>query len=660
MNIKQKINQLRSEIRHHDHCYYVLNKPEITDEHYDRLMRELIDLESMYPELIIPDSPTQKVGGRPVEGFNKAAHEIPMLSLGNVFDFTELQEFMRRVKKETGEEEYLVEYKHDGTSLSLTYECGLLTRGISRGDGETGDDITANARTITNLPLRISNVGKLIPRGEVVMDYATLDELNRERVKNNEPPYANSRNCAAGSLRNLDPKITANRKLRFMAYSWANAPEELTHSQCLDYLRSLGFEKGKYIICRGDGEVYEAVKLLEKDRAALPYPIDGATVKLNSRIAAGRMGYTGKAPRYAVAFKYDAEEKETTLRDIKLQVGRTGSITPVAILEPVSLGGTTVTRATLHNFNIVSKFGLKVPSKCGRKPRLVVQRSGDVIPYVSRVVDPGDGPLVTPPDRCPECNGPVANNKDEAALRCQNPGCSAIMAELSQHFVSRDALNIEHLGEKMVDILIKHQLIKDPADIFELTEEQLLKLPRMGKKSVANLLASIEKSKSPTLDRFIYALGIRHVGLQTARRLAQQHKDIHTFMSVNPENLLSLKDIGPETAASINSYLSSPENRNFVARLIALGVVPKMEQEEVVAGHALAGATFVITGTLATMTRNESKTLIEQNGGKVTGTVSKNTTYLLCGENPGSKLDKARALGVKVLDGEEALKALII
>ena len=395
--------------------------------------------------------------------------------------------------------------------------------------------------------------------------------------------------------------------------------------------------------------------MLEKDRATLPYPIDGATIKLNNRIAAGRMGYTGKAPRYVVAFKYDPEEKETELKDIKIQVGRTGSITPVAILEPVSLGGTKVTRATLHNFNMVSKFGLTVPSRCNRKPRLVVQRSGDVIPYVSRVVDPGDGPLVTPPDRCPECGGGVASNEDEAVLRCQNPGCSAIMAEVIKHFVSRDAFNIDNLGDKTVDLLIEHQLIKDPADIFELTEEQLLNLPRMGKKSVANLLASIEKSKSPSLNRFIYALGIRHVGHRTSQMLSQRYSDIHTFMSLNPENLLSLKDIGPETASSINSYLSSHENRNFVARLIALGVVPKTEQKETVTGQSLAGATFVITGTLATMTRNEAKAFIEQNGGKVTGTVSKNTTYLLCGENPGSKLDKAKALGVKVLDGEEAL-----
>jgi DNA ligase (NAD+) len=659
--------RLREELERANYNYYVLNRPTIPDAEYDRLFRRLQELEARYPELATADSPTQRVGAAPVEEFPEVRHAVPMLSLNNAFDDEEVRAFDRRVRETLGVErvEYEVEPKFDGLAVSLTYREGVFVQGATRGDGYMGEDVTSNLRTVRAIPLRLQAKAPpalLEVRGEVLMFKADFDKLNAEQQARGERPFANPRNAAAGSLRQLDPRVTARRPLTFFAYGIGRVEGEAIprdrQSRLLDYLESLRIPVSpiREVVAGVEGLLGFYRRLLEQ-RDGLPYETDGVVYKVDRLDYQERLGFVSRAPRFALAHKFPAQEEMTQLLDIEVQVGRTGALTPVARLKPVQVGGVTVTSATLHNEDEIRRKDIRIGDW------VIVRRAGDVIPEVVAVVPekrPAHARRFVMPSRCPACGSAVVRLPDEAIARCSGGlVCPAQRKQALLHFASRRALDIEGLGEKLVDQLVDTGLVKTPADLFHLTEEQLAALPRMGRKSAQNLLEALRRSReNATLARFIYALGIRHVGESTARDLARHFGSLEALMKAGEEEIMEVPDVGPVVAKSIHQFFAERHNREVIERLRPFyGHCWRTETPRARA-QKFAGKTFVLTGTLTSMTREEAKERIEALGGKVTGSVSRNTDYLVVGTDPGSKYARARELGVAILDEDAFLELL--
>jgi DNA ligase (NAD+) len=663
---RQRAAELRAQIEHYNYLYYVKDAPAISDAQFDRLFRELQELEGRYPALCAPDSPTQRVGA-PVEGeFAPVPHAVPMLSLNNALSEEEAAAFDRRVREALGADqvEYAAEPKFDGLAISLSYEQGQLAVGATRGDGYTGEDVTANLRTVRSIPLRLH--AKVPPRllevrGEVVMLRKDFDAVNRKLEAKGEKPFVNPRNAAAGSLRQKDPRLTAARPLHFYAYGLGRCEDPRLptdrHSRQMDYLEALHLPVSPHRrLVRGLGGILGYYADIGAQRASLPYEIDGVVYKVDELALQERLGFVSRAPRFAVAHKFAAEEAVTEVLDIHVQVGRTGALTPVARLRPVFVGGVTVTNATLHNEDEVRRKDVHVGDF------VVVRRAGDVIPEVVRVLlerRPRHVRAFKMPSKCPECGSLVVREEGEAVARCTGGlVCPAQRKQAILHFASRRALDIEGLGERLVDQLVDQDLVRTPVDLYKLDASGLAGLERMGEKSAANLVAAIEGSKRPELARFIYALGIRNVGESTARDLALAFGDIHALMSADEARLQQVPDVGPVVARSIGAFFSEPHNREVITRLLAAEVRPRSAPKPSRAERGLAGKIFVLTGTLPTLSREEAGAQILAAGGKVAASVSKKTSYVVAGAEPGSKYDKAVALSIPVLD-EAALLELL-
>jgi len=662
---EKKIESLRDQIRHHEYLYYVLDRPEISDFEFDKLMQQLQQLEAENPNLITPDSPTQRVGGKPREGFVKVRHSSPMLSLDNTYSEEELRDWERRVHELTGVKnvDYVCELKLDGMSLSLGYDDGHLARGVTRGDGTTGEDVTLNVRTVRSVPLSVSKE-KLkkagIPpyfevRGELLMPTAAFKKLNEERERNGLPTFANPRNFTAGTVRQLDPNITAQRPLDFFAYMFLQNGHTYFdhHSKTLDALEASGFKVNPHRkLVHSIDEVWNFIQQWEAKRDSLPYEIDGIVVKVDRTALQDELGFTGKAPRWAIAYKYAARAAITKLEGVRWQVGRTGKLTPVAELSPVPIGGTTVRNATLHNVDEIERLGVKIGDY------VQVERGGDVIPKVAKVIEDKDHPRGTEkievPDKCPVCGTKVVRTEGEVDYRCVNANCPAKLQGTILHFASRGVMNIDGMGESLVNQLIDHGMVKNVADIYNLTKKDLLSLERFADKSAQNILDEIENSKKLQLERVIYGLGIRFVGERTAQFLAEHFGSMDALANATVEQLEEVDEVGPRIAESIAEFFSNPANRKLVERLGKAGLAFKGQKKE--RGTKLAGKTFVLTGTLAKYTRDEAKKMIEDAGGKVTASVSKKTDYVVAGADAGSKLDKAKELGVRVIDEREMEK----
>jgi len=666
-DIEKKLEALREKIRHHEYRYYVLDNPEITDAQFDKLMDELKRLEAEHPELISSDSPTQRVGGKPREGFLKAPHSSPMLSLDNTYSEDELRDWERRVHELSGREDidYVCELKLDGMSLALRYEAGKLVRGITRGDGTTGEDVTLNVRTVRSIPLSIPKE-KLkkagIPesfevRGEMLMPLAAFKKMNEEREQKGLSQFANPRNATAGTVRQLEPSITAERRLDYFAYMLLVEGRTYfdLHSKTLAALETAGFKVNAHRTRAGNmEEVWAFIREWEAKREGLPYEIDGIVVKVDRTALQDELGFTGKAPRWAIAYKYAARGGITQIEDIIVQVGRTGKLTPVAALKPVPIGGTTVSRATLHNMDEIERLGVKIGDW------VEVERGGDVIPKVTRVVEDKDHPRghrqFHMPEHCPVCGTKVVRSEGEVDYRCVNANCPAKLRETILHFASRGVMNIDGMGEALVTQLTERGLVKNIADIYQLTEADLLQLERMGNKSAQNVLAEIEASKKLPLERVIFGLGIRFVGARTAQFLAEHFGSMDELMRASQEKLEEVNEVGPRIAQSIVEFFHEPRNRELVKRLQQAGLTFSGKKKE--RGTKLSGKTFVLTGTLGHLTRDQAKQRIEAAGGRVSGSVSKKTDYVVAGTEAGSKLDRARELGVQVIDEQELEKLL--
>jgi DNA ligase (NAD+) len=656
--IAQRINQLREELRKHEYHYYILDDPLISDTEYDRTMQELSRLEKENPEFLTSDSPTQRVGGQAAQRFSPITHRRPLLSLDNAFSLADLKDFDRRVARIISPAPYMAELKIDGVSIALIYEDGVLINAATRGDGLVGEDVTANIRTVKSIPLRLrENVPRLEVRGEVYMPKGEFLRLNQDKEEKGERVFANPRNAAAGSLRQLDPGITAQRALSAFIYDiiYSEGIDIETQQQALAYLKRQGFPvNGEARFCPGIGEVYEYSREYQERRHDLPYEIDGIVIKLDPLAEREKLGQTAKSPRWAIAYKFPAEEKETRLRQVEINVGRTGIIAPTAILEPVVLAGTTVSRASMHNFDLLQEKDIRVGDL------VLVHKAGDIIPEIIRPLSEkrqGDERQIEPPHECPACGSQVMRFEGEVAYRCGNINCPARLKESLVFFASRTAMDIDGLGPAVVDQVVEKKLVQKVDDLYYLREEQIAGLDRMGAKSAANLIRAIEDSKSRPLYRLLTALGIRHVGAKTARILTEHIHDIEAFMEIDEEQLLSIPDIGPKMAESVVKFFREPRNQATIARLKAAGV------NTVEAGSAkglqpLAGKTFVLTGTMEAMTRNEASDRIEALGGKVSSSVSKKTSYVVAGSEPGSKYDKAIQLGVTLLTEEEFIKML--
>lgn len=654
--IAEKITALRDEIRKHEYNYYVLDAPEISDAQYDSLMRELRELEAQHPELVTADSPTQRVGGQAAPGFTEVVHITPLLSLGNAFSEEDLRAFDKRVRailRPEDKVEYVVEPKIDGLACSLVYENGVLLRGATRGDGSKGENVTANIRTVKNIPLRLR--GKNIPalldvRGEVYMPKEAFAILNEKRLDAGETEFANPRNAAAGSLRQLDPSITAQRELKFFAYA-AGTGALTKHADTLKMLSQLGFQVSQgYQVTDDIERVIELVGEYTQLRDTLSFDIDGVVTKVNSIAQQEELGSTGKDPRWAIAYKFPAEEAATQIKSIILRTGRTGVVTPAAELEPVKLAGSTVSRATLHNFDYVEQKDIR------EKDTVIIHKAGDIIPEVVRVAlekRPSDSVPYQIPDACPECGSHIERRPGEVAYYCTNTHCPALSREGLIHFVSRGAMDIEGVGPMLLGSLLDAGLVKDSADLYYLKKEDLLGLERIADKSADNIIAAIEDSKSRGLARLLFAVGIRHVGEKAAKTLAEHFRNIDSVLSAKEEDFTALDDIGGKIAESIVTWRTFPSNLQLVEKLKAAGVSVVEEVEE--KGTELVGSTFVFTGTLELLARPEASTMVEKAGGKVSSSVSKKTTYVVAGTEAGSKLDKARELGVNVISEQEFL-----
>jgi len=664
--IQQQIEALRQKLNHHSYQYYVLDDPEIPDVEYDRLYRELQQLEQKYPEFISHDSPTQRVGDQPLDAFSQVKHELPMLSLDNVFNADELGDFYKRIQQRIDTDktiEFAAEPKLDGLAVSLLYEKGVLVRAGTRGDGTTGEDVTQNIRTIHSIPLRL--IGKNIPhilevRGEVFIPKAGFEELNSKAREKDEKTFANPRNAAAGSLRQLDPKVTATRPLAMYCYSVGKVEGIKTiskHSDLLDQLLQWGLPlcRERKVVIGVEGCLSYFEQMSEK-RSSLPYEIDGIVYKVNDFDLQKNLGFVAKAPRWAIAHKFPAEEEITIVNAVEFQVGRTGAITPVARLQPVFVGGVTVSNATLHNMDEVERKDVRVGDQ------VVIRRAGDVIPEVVRVV-PGSrkngARKITMLKQCPVCGSDVEREEGEAVSRCSGGlFCQAQRKEAIKHFASRKAMDVDGLGDKLVEQLVDEKLIDHVDDLFSLSIEQLAGLDRMGEKSAQNLVEALEKSKNTTLNRFVYSLGIREVGEATARTLAQYFGSLEAIMSADEEQLQSVQDVGPIVALHMRNFFKQKHNCEVIEKLLKAGVTWEDQQPIDEQQQALAGKTFVITGTLSSKGRDEVKQLLQAQGAKVTGSVSKKTSYVVVGDNPGSKAAKAEKLGVEILD-ETALLELL-
>lgn len=654
-----KIEKLRELINYHNYRYYVLDDPEVSDAEYDSLMKELEALEREYPDLITPDSPTQRVGGAVLNGFQAVTHAIPLLSLANAYSQEELDSFDRRVRELlSSPPRYTAELKIDGLAISLLYRDGVFIRGATRGDGQTGEDITNNLRTIRSIPLKLREplAGDLEVRGECYMDKRAFEQLNKAQEEKGEKLFANPRNAAAGSLRQLDPKVTSERQLNVFLYGlgYSDALPPDSHYETLQWLSSLGFRTNPetQVFDSIDG-VKEFIQYWHEKRESLPYDIDGIVVKVDSRVQQELLGTTAKSPRWAVAYKFPAMQKTTKVEDIIVQVGRTGAVTPLAILEPVFIAGSTVSRASLHNEDYVKEKDIRIGDT------VVIQKAGDIIPEVVRSVPElrdGSERVFQMPQSCPACGTRLVREAGEAVWRCDNSQCPAKLVEGLVYFASRDALDIEGMGPAVVQQLVDAGLVKNPADIFKLTKEQLLGLDRFGERSAAKLVASIEEAKGRGLARLLTALGILHVGTQTAASLAAYFGSMEKLVTATEDQLAQVPDIGPVVASSISAFFQNPKNIQLIEELKKLGV--KMDEPKQSRGEAFSGKTFVVTGTLSQFSRKEAKDAIESLGGKTTESVSKNTDYLVVGEKPGSKLDKARELGISILDEQQFIDML--
>ena len=664
---EKKIEALRVKIRHHEYRYYVLDDPEISDAEFDALMNELKKFEAQHPELITPDSPTQRVGGKPREGFAKAKHSSPMLSLDNAYSEEELRDWERRVHELSGRSdvEYMCELKLDGMSLALQYAGGQLERGITRGDGSVGEDVTSNVRTVRSVPLSVAK-DKLkkagIPedfevRGETLMPIAAFRKLNEERVQQGLATFANPRNFAAGTVRQLEPSITAQRRMDYFAYMLLKDGRTYfdRQSKAMDALEAAGFKVNpNRKLAKNLEEVWKFIQGWEEKRESLPYEIDGIVVKVDRTALQQELGFTGKAPRWAIAYKYAARGAVTKVEDIVPQVGRTGKLTPVAWLTPVPIGGTTVSRTTLHNMDEIERLGVKIGDW------VEVERGGDVIPKVVKVVEDGDHPRgrkkFEMPEHCPVCGGNVVRTPGEADHRCVNANCPAKLQGTILHFASRHVMDIDGLGESLVNQLTERGLVKNVADLYRLTKADLLTLERIGDKSAENVLGEIAESKKLPLERVIFGLGIRFVGERTAQFLAEHFGSLDALMNATAEQLEEVNEVGPRIAESIVEFFGDEHNRKLVGDLRKAGLTFTGQKKE--KGTKLAGKTFVLTGTLDRYTRDEAKAMIEDAGGRVSGSVSKKTDYVVAGSDAGSKLDKARELEVAVI-GEDEMEKLL-
>lgn len=651
---KKEIKRLREEINDHNYRYYVENNPIISDFEFDQFLKKLEELESKFPDLITPESPTQRVGGEPVDGFITVAHKIPMLSLGNTYNYDELREFDERVKKNVGEVEYVVEPKIDGAGVALLYENGILTRGATRGDGVRGDDITSNLKTIYSIPLRLrSNALKNVEvRGEIYMSLRGFKKYNKDQTEKGETVFANPRNAAAGSLRQLDPKIVASRPLDIFLYTISFSDVKFdTHEKAIEALKKTGFRTNP--LTKKVKNIEEAIKYCEKletKRETLDYDIDGAVIKVNSLDKQLELGETSKNPRWAISYKFAAKQSTTKLNDIAVQVGRTGTLTPVAILEPVSVGGVTVSRATLHNFDELKRKDVRIGDL------VIVERSGDVIPQVVKSIEnkrTGDEKQKSIPKKCPICGSKVARVEGEVAIRCPNRLCPARLKWRVKYFASRDAMDIDHLGGSTVDKLIEEELIDNIADLYFLKKEDILRLEGFKEKSAQNLLDSIEKSKKQDLSRLIYGLGIRHVGKYAAQLLAVEYNSIDELSKATAEELKEIDGLGDKTAEAVAIFFATDENIKLIERLKGIGVKTKETRQK---NLPFQGKKFVFTGGLNSLSRPEASDLIKQKGGIVASSVGKDTDYVVVGEKPGSKYQKAQKLGIDILSEDEFKK----
>jgi len=649
---KKEIEKLRKEINHHNYKYYVENSPIISDFEFDQLLKKLESLEEQFPELITPDSPTQRVGGEPLEGFITVEHKVAMLSLDNTYTYDELREFDERVKKNVGEVEYVVEPKIDGAGVALLYENGVLVRGATRGDGRQGDDITSNLRTIRSIPLRLrgNKVKNVEVRGEVYFPTKGFEKYNKEQAKRGEPVFANPRNAAAGSLRQLDPRIVASRPLDIFIYFISHSEKDFsTHEKAVAALKEAGFRVNP--LTKKVKDIEGAIKYckdLEEIRETLDYEIDGAVTKVNSFSQQKQLGATSKHPRWAISYKFAAKQATTKLNDIAIQVGRTGALTPVAILKPVQVGGVTVSRATLHNFDELKRKDIRIGDT------VLVERSGDVIPQVVKAIkEKRTGPEKSKriPKKCPICGSEIIHTEGEVAVRCRNRMCPARLKWRIKYFASRDAMDIDHLGGSTVDKLIEKGFVDSIADIYSLRMEDLLTLEGFKEKSAQNLLDSIEKSKNQNLSRLIYGLGIRHVGKYAAQLLAAKYFSLDLLSKANVEELKDIYGLGEKTAEAIGTFFATEENRELIEKLKDVGVKIKKETKE--EDLLLKGKKFVFTGGLQTLTRPNASDIVKEKGGIVTSSVGKDLDFIVVGEKPGSKYGKAKKLGVTILNEEE-------
>ncbi len=664
--IEKELEKLREEIRYHEHRYYVLNDPEISDFEFDKLMHRLQELEREHPELVTPDSPSRRVGGQPAEEFPKVRHAMPMLSLDNTYSVDELKDFDRRVRELSGRSkvEYVGELKLDGLSMALTYEGGVLTRGVTRGDGAVGEDVTGNVKTIRTVPLRIDSKNLEVlgrspqfeVRGEVIMTRPAFEQLNAQREAAGLPKFANPRNSAAGTMRLLDPNLVVQRKLEMYQYQVLvnGAAPLLEHWKVLDALAKMGFKVNPHRrLCRSFEELLDFIQEWESKRDSLQYEIDGIVVKVNNTRLWDELGSTAKSPRWAAAYKYPARQATTRVKAIRAQVGRTGTLTPVADLDPVDVGGVTVSHATLHNMDEIERLDVKIGDT------VLIQRAGEVIPQVVKVVKRApDGQEFRMPSKCPECGGDVCRAEGGVAYRCVNAACPAKLKESLLHFAHRRAMNIDGLGDALVDQLVDKGMVRDVADLYSLTHEQVANLERMGDKSASNLLKEVENSKKAELARVIFAMGIPFVGERTAQLLADHFGSVDKLAKASREELEEVFEVGPKVSESISQFFREKRNLEVLARLKA---ALQFEQKKVAYQGsarvaALAGKQFVLTGTLSQHSRDEARRMIEEAGGRVTGSVSKRTDYVVVGADPGSKLEKARSLGVKTIDEAELLK----
>jgi DNA ligase (NAD+) len=660
---KSRVQELRDLLNQYGYEYYVLDQPSVPDAEYDKLMNELIEIEESFPELKTADSPTQRIGGQVLDAFEKVQHQTSMLSLGNAFNEEDLRDFDRRVRQAVGDEfSYVCELKIDGLAVSLRYEDGYLVLGATRGDGTTGENITENLKTIRSIPLRIKEPLSMEVRGEAFMPRKSFKALNEAKMERDEVPFANPRNAAAGSLRQLDPKIAAKRNLDIFVYAMTDTGElEIdSHSESLNLLDELGFKTNKERqACETIDDVIAYIESWQTQRPELSYDIDGIVVKVDSFDQQAELGTTAKSPRWAIAYKFPAEEVVTKLVNIELTVGRTGVITPTAILEPVQVAGTTVQRASLHNEDLIREKDIRIGDY------VVVKKAGDIIPEVVNVIEEkrtGEEQEFTMPTHCPECESELVRLEEEVALRCINPSCPAQIREGLIHFVSRNAMNIDGLGEKVISQLFREQLIKDVADIYTLTKQQLIELERMGEKSADNLIAAIEASKKNSLERLLFGLGIRHVGAKAAKTLAQHFETIDKLTKATYDELVAINEIGAKMADAIVAYFTQEEVQELIHELKEYGVNltykgPKLVSVENV-DSVFAGKTVVLTGKLEQLSRNDAKAQIEALGGKVTGSVSKKTDLVVAGEEAGSKLTKANELEIEVWDEARLLTEL--